>query len=308
MSILFVSLTRPARTLFVTRMVRMCAYGFLSIVLVLYLAQAGLNETQIGLLLSLTLLGDTLISLWITTTADHFGRKRMLVIGAVLMMFAALAFILTRNFALLLLAAVVGVISPSGNEVGPFLSIEQAALTQLAPAERRTAVFAWYNLSGSFATAIGAFAGGGLAQLLLNSGLTPLASYRWIVAGYGVFGLILAALFTRLGAEIEAPAVASVPDGMRRKNGWFGLHSSRGVVLRLAGLFSLDAFGGGFVVQSIMAYWFHLRFGVEPGVLGAIFLGPTCWPGFRRSRLPGSLNASGWSTRWSSPTCLPTSC
>ena len=273
MSTLFVSLTRPARTLFVTRMVRMCAYGFLSIVLVLYLAQAGLTETQIGLLLSLTLLGDTLISLWITTTADRFGRKRMLLIGAVLMMFAALAFILTRNFSLLLLAAVVGVISPSGNEVGPFLSIEQAALAQLAPAERRTAIFAWYNLSGSFATAIGAFAGGGLAQLLLNSGLTPLASYRWIVAGYGVFGLLLAALFTCLGTEIEAPAVAPVPDGMRRENGWFGLHSSRGVVLRLAGLFSLDAFGGGFVVQSIMAYWFHLRFGVEPGVLGAIFLG-----------------------------------
>jgi len=231
-----VSLTRPARTLFVTRMVRMCAYGFLSIVLVLYLAQAGLTETQIGLLLSLTLLGDTLISLWITTTADRFGRKRMLLIGAVLMMFAALAFILTRNFALLLLAAVVGVISPSGNEVGPFLSIEQAALTQLAPAERRTAIFAWYNLSGSFATAIGAFAGGGLAQLLLNSGLTPLASYRWIVAGYGVFGLLLAALFTFLGTEIEAPAVAPVPDGTRRENGWFGLHSSRGVAAPSDGL------------------------------------------------------------------------
>ena len=90
MNTLFVSLISPARTLFATRMVRMFAYGFLSIVLVLYLAQTGLNEAQIGLLLSLTLLGDTLISLWITTTADRFGRKRMLLIGALLMTLAAL--------------------------------------------------------------------------------------------------------------------------------------------------------------------------------------------------------------------------
>ena len=102
---------------------------------------------------------------------------------------------------------------------------------------------------------------------------TPLASYRGIVAGYGVFGLVLAGMFTCLGGEIEAPAAAPVQDGTRRVNGFFGLHRSRDVVLRLAGLFSLDAFGGGFVVQSIMAYWFHLRFGVEPGMLGAIFLG-----------------------------------
>ena len=169
-----IPLTAPARLLFVTRMVRMFAYGFLSVVLVLYLAQAGLNEAQIGLLLTLTLVGDTLISLWITTSADRSGASACCWSGPVLMLLAGAGCLpLTRNFYVLLLAATIGVISPSGNEVGPFLSIEQAALSQLVPDERRTAVFAWYNLVGSFATALGALAGGGLAQLLQNGGMLP---------------------------------------------------------------------------------------------------------------------------------------
>jgi MFS family permease len=267
----YLALPRAAKLLFGTRIARMFAYGFLSIILVLYLVQAGLNQAQVGLLLTLTLVGDTAVSLWITTTADRFGRKRMLIIGAVLMLFASLFFIATHNFFLLLLAATIGVISPSGNEVGPFLSIEQASLTQLVPAERRTSIFAWYNLIGSFATALGAFAGGGLAQLLQNGGMPALDSYRWIVVGYGLFGLVLAGMFTRLGPDVEIQtAAAPAPVGTRLG---LGLHRSRNVVLRLAALFSLDAFGGGFVVQSFVAYWFNLRFGVEPGVLGAIFLG-----------------------------------
>src|SRR5260370_31644671 len=106
----------------------MFAYGFLSVVLLLYLAELGLTENRIGLLLTLTLVGDTIISLGITTTADRTGRKGMLMLGGVLVAFAGVLFASTTNFVLLLIAATVGVISPSGSEVGPFLSIEQAAL------------------------------------------------------------------------------------------------------------------------------------------------------------------------------------
>ncbi len=253
--------------MFSTRIVRLFAYGFLSVVLVLYLAQAGLTEYEIGLLLTLTLIGDTAISLWITTSADRIGRRRMLLVGAALMMFAGLLFAVTRSFAPLLIAATVGVISPSGNEVGPFLSIEQAALSQILPNEARTQVFAWYNLVGSIATALGALGGGGLAQFLQASGNTPLDSYRVIIIGYALLGLLLALLFTRLSTATEAPFL---PHPTRSR---LGLPSSRGVVLKLAALFSLDAFAGGFVLQSIVAYWFHLRFGVEPGLLGIIFFG-----------------------------------
>jgi len=262
-------LTQDGRLLFVTRLARMFAYGFLSVVLVLYLAQSGLSDAQIGLLLTLTLLGDTVISLWITTNADRLGRKRMLIAGAALMLCAGVPFVLTRDFWVLLIAATIGVISPSGKEVGPFLAIEQAALAQVISGERRTGVFAWYNLVGSFATAFGALAGGGLAQALQNGGVAPVDSYRAIIAGYAIAGALLGLLFTPLSSAIEVPREARAPAAAGR----LGLHRSRGVVFRLSALFSLDAFAGGFIIESMVAYWFHTRFGVPPGVLGAIFFG-----------------------------------
>src|SRR5512136_888208 len=156
-------LTADGRLLFATRLVRLFAYGFLSVVLALYLAQVGLTTTQIGLLFTFTLLGDAGISLWITTSADRIGRKRMLLLGAGLMLLAGIVFALSGNIVLLILAAIIGVLSPSGNEIGPFLSIEQAALSQIVPGDQRTRVFAWYNLVGSFATATGALVGGARA-------------------------------------------------------------------------------------------------------------------------------------------------
>jgi len=232
-------------------------------VLVLYLAQLGLSEGLIGLLLSLTLFGDAVISLWMTTTADRVGRRRILIAGAALMLFAGLLFALTDRVELLLIAAIIGVISPSGYEVGPFLPVEQAALSQIVPDEQRTQILAWYNLAGSFATAAGALCGGGLTQLLQQVGVIPLNSYRTVVVLYGVIGVLLALLFTQLSASVEATH-SNLPQTRSR----FGLHRSRSVVLKLSTLFGLDAFAGGFVVQSIVAYWFHVRFGVEPAALG----------------------------------------
>jgi predicted MFS family arabinose efflux permease len=174
----------------------------------------------------------------------------------------------TDKLALLLIAAIVGVISPSGYEVGPFLSVEQAALSQIVSDRLRTKIFAWYNLVGSFATAAGALCGGGLTQLLQELGVIPLNSYRTVLVLYGVMGLLLAVIFTQLSPEVEALH----SDG-RQGATRFGLHRSRGIVLKLSTLFGLDAFAGGFVVQSLVAYWFHLRFGVEPATLGGILFG-----------------------------------
>jgi MFS family permease len=197
----------------------------------------------------------------------------MLLLGAALMIFAGVLFALTRSFWLLLLAATVGVISPSGNEVGPFLAIEQSALAEEVGAGRRTQVFAWYNLVGSFATALGSLGGGGLAQLLQGRGIAPLDSYRTIVVGYAVIGAAMALLFLKLSGAVEPPQAGRV----RARPAWFrgdlGLDRSRGSVFKLASLFTLDAFAGGFVVQAFVAWWFHRRFGVEPGVLGSIFFG-----------------------------------
>ena len=186
---------------------------------------------------------------------------------------AGITFVLTENFLLLLIAATVGVISPSGNEVGPFLSVEQAALSQVMPANRRTGVFALYSLVGSFATATGSLAGG-LAVHGLQLIESPAASYRTVIAGYAVLGLLLAGLFLKLSSAVEAPPPARKPASQR-----LGLGKSRHVVFRLSSLFALDAFGGGFVIQSIVAYWFHVRFGVDAAVLGGIFFGANLFAG-----------------------------
>jgi len=264
-------LTRDGRRLFAARMARMFGYGFLAVVLVLYLAALGFDEARIGLLLTLTLVGDTVISLWLSTNADRYGRRQMLILGAFLIVGAGLVFLATGRFLVLLAAATIGVISPSGYEVGPFLAIEQAALSQTVASERRTGVFAWYNLAGSFATAVGSLTGGGIARLGQTGGLTPLESYRIVLAGYALMGAVLAGVFWRLSPSVEVsrdPAAIPPPSNSR-----LGLHSSAGVVLRLSGLFAMDAFAGGFVIQSILAYWFYLRFGTNEATLGMIFFG-----------------------------------
>jgi MFS family permease len=259
---------RDARLLFTTRGLRMFGYGFVSVVLVLYLAALGLPDASIGLLLALTLLGDAAISLWMTTHADRVGRRRILLAGAGLMTLAGLAFAATDVFAVLAVAAIIGVISPSGNEVGPFLAVEQASLAQTIDDRDRTGVFAWFNLVGSFATATGALAGGTLAALLIGAGLRAVEAYRDVLLGYAILGIALAALFTLVSPAVEARDAPDVSVARR-----LGLHRSQRTVAKLSALFALDAFGGGFVVQSLVAYWFSVRFDASPGLIGGILFG-----------------------------------
>ena len=175
-------LTSDGWLLFATRSIRLFAYGGLSVVLVFYLVSLGLTESDVGLLLTVTLLGDTLISLILTTQADRIGRRRMLIVGA-LMAAAGLVFGFTARFWLPVIAGTIGVISPSGQEVGPFLSIEQAAMSQVVSDRARTNVFAWYTMAGSLATALGALAASALTQALQTS-WAPVDSHRAIVIAY----------------------------------------------------------------------------------------------------------------------------
>src|SRR6202171_2227492 len=218
----------------------------------------------------------------------------MLIIGALLMAAAGLAFSVTKNFLLLVIAGTIGVISPSGNEVGPFLSIEQAALSHVVSSKARTEVFAWYTLAGSLATAIGALFGGMISQTLQKSLMTPVQSYRVVVLSYAALGIVLALLFARLSSlaevspaaeEAASPATATVAKA-------FGITRSRHIVLKLSSLFALDSFAGGFVVQSFAAYWFYLRFGVRPAALGAIFFWENIFAGV------SALVASRLAARW----------
>jgi MFS family permease len=279
-------LTRDRWLLFATRSSRMFAYGLLSVVLVLYLVEVGLKEWEVGLLLTLTLAGDTAVSLWLTTTADRLGRRRTLIIGAILMVLAGIAFVSTGNLFLLVVAATIGVISPSGNEIGPFLSVEQAALSHIVSDEVRTDVFAWYNLVGSFSTALGALAGGLTAEVSQHFGLIGAAAYRPVLIAYATIGVVLICGFALLSSSVETKRDEFRPP----PKVVLGLHESRKTVLKLSLLFALDALGGGFVIQSVIAYWFYLKFQLDPAMIGTIFLFANLLAGV-------SALAAGWLAR-----------
>ncbi|MGQ0636347.1 MAG: MFS transporter [Planctomycetaceae bacterium] len=268
----FDGVSRDAGCLFLTRGLRMFAYGLLSVVLALFLEQAGFSSWQIGWVLSGALAGDIVVSLWFATRADRLGRRRLLVASALLMAAAGGVFAVSRNFAVLLAAATIGVISPSDKEVGPFLSIEQASLAQIVPAARRTAVFAWYHLVGGLLAALGLLCGGALVEFAQARTQSPVDAYVPVLVIYAAVGLIMAALFTRLSPAVEpAAGGASQPRREGAQADWHGLHRSKRIVALLSALFTLDAFAGGFILQSLVAYWLHRRFAVEPESLGEIF-------------------------------------
>ena len=288
----FSVLTRDGYLLLLTRFMRLFAYGSLSVILVFYLIGLGLSTSQIGIVLTLTLVGDTVISLYLTTRADRLGRRQMLIVGAILMAAAGLAFAWTSNLVLLIIAGTIGVISPNGNEVGPFLSIEQAALSHIVPDRSRTELFAWYTLAGSVATAMGALFAGMIIRVLGKTPMTPVGTFRVVVILYAVVGILLACLFLRLSsaAEVRSSEEASAPP--KTMKSFFGVGQSHRIVAKLSSLFALDSFAGGFVVQSFAAYWFYLRFGVKPATLGVIFFWANIFAGI------SALLAARLAKRW----------
>lgn len=278
-------MSRDGWLIFATRATRMFGYGLVSVVLVLYLDAVGVPAPAVGVLLALTLLGDAAISLWLTTHADRIGRRRVLIVGALLMLVAGVGFAATDIFVVLALTATLGVISPSGNEVGPFLAVEQASLSQTVADRERTRIFGWFNLVGSFSTATGALAGGTIAGALINGGLEPAAAYRGVIVGYAVLGVVLTFLFSRISSAVE---VAPAPDVSVARR--LGLHRSQRTVARLSSLFALDAFAGGFVIQSLVAFWFSVRFDADPAFIGGIFFGANVLAGL-------SALAAAWLAR-----------
>jgi len=261
------SLTPDGWLLFATCGARTFAYGFLSVILGLYLAELDYDTATIGLIFTVALAGGALMTIALTQVADRLGRRRVLMIGAVLMTVSGAIFAMTDSLVLLIGASILGAISPSGKEVGAFLSIEQAILPQTTSDEQRTQVFAAYNIVGTLALAVGALAVG----LPVRLGLDPLAANRALVWTYAATGLVLLALFARLSEAVEADARPASGPGATRPR--FGIHRSRQVAFKLAGLFALDSFAGALVVQSLMAYWFNVRFGADVETLGMIFFG-----------------------------------
>jgi MFS family permease len=237
--------------------------GFVSVLLPVYLTALGFSSFETGVLIAATLLGSAAASLAVGFTAHRFGRRAMLVAAALLMIGTGVGFLFETEFWPLVVIGFVGTLNPSSGDVSLFLPLEQALLAESAGDRSRTMVFAAYSLVGSLVAALGSLAAGVPDLLRAAIGLNLVSALQAMFAVYTVLGLATFYLYRRLPARLDRR------DGARPQP----LGPSRNIVLMLAGLFSLDAFAGGFVVQSLLSLWFFDRFGLAPAALGGIFFG-----------------------------------
>ena len=272
-------LSADGKKLLLTRILRTFAYGYLAVVLGLYLDRLGMDPTQIGIVLTAAIAGSAVMTVYWSLVADRVGRRRTVAIMAALMAVGGIVFALTDSFWLLLLGAFTGTISATSSEVGVFQTVEQAVLPQTAPNERRTWLFSIYNTAAYFAGALGSLAAASVS-FFTSLGLQGADAYRPLFVLYALVGLANLLIFLTLSPKVEMAHV----DGERR---FLGIHRSRGTVARLSALFAIDSFAGGLVVQSVVAYWFYLKWGLSIGDLAVVFF----WVGIISGL---SLLAAGW--------------
>jgi MFS family permease len=261
-----------AQGILAMRGLRSLAYGLLSVMLAVAMANAGFSPVAIGILFTVSLVGDVVGTYVIGIAADSWGRRRTLAGLALLMAGTGVIFGLSSNYPVLLAAAFFGTLGISASETAPFLPIDQAMIAQVTIPEQRTALFARYNLVASFSVAVGAL-GAGLPDALVHLGMPLASSIRLLFGVYSALALIVAGLSLRLSPQVEAPRHAAHQVQRVRQRLVPPLGRSRGIVWRLTGLFSVDALAGGLVVQSLMVLFFHLRFGVSLTALSTLFFG-----------------------------------
>jgi MFS family permease len=272
-------LSLDGKKLLATRVLRTFAYGYLAVVLGVYLDELGMDATRIGLILAAAVAGSAVMTVFWSLVADRYGRRRTVATMAALMAAGGLVFALTDQFWLLLVGALTGTISTTSSEVGIFQTVEQAILPQTAPNERRTWLFSIYNTVANFAGALGSLAAAA-AGVFAGLGFVGADAYRPLFVLYALIGLANLAVFATLSDRVERAKL----DGERS---FIGIHRSRGTVAKLSALFGLDAFAGGLVVHSIVAYWFVVRWGISLTDLAWIFFWVNVLSGL-------SLLAAGW--------------
>src|SRR5579884_2630354 len=255
-------LGRDGKLLIAARMVRAFAYGFISFILAIYLKRRGLSEIAIGAVMTLSILGGTLFTVLTAFYADRLGRRRVLILFSFLIALSGLLFAFSTHPVFFLSAALIGAMNATGYEIGPFLSIEQAILAQVGPESKRNHLFALYNMAGLLATASGTLVGG-LPGWLEKIGLSPIGSFQSLFLLYTFLGLVSAWMAFSLSDGVEG---GTAPLSSQRLS-----PLSRKRITRLSLLFSLDAFAGGFVIQSLVAYWFYTRFHVSLQTLSTLF-------------------------------------
>jgi MFS family permease len=266
----FESLSPEGRLLFAARAVRSFAFGWLSVVLALFLARRGLSSAQIGFVFTATMVEDALLTMLLSSFAARVGPARIMAWTAPLLTVGGVLLAIAEDPRVLILGAVLGTLSPNGLEAGPFSPMEQAILPDTVPLSLRNRAFAWYNVFAFLPAALGSLAAGIWLEAARLMGLDDFAAYRRMLWAYAAAGVLLALLYARLSRSRRNGGVALRAEGPIARG---GLHRSRRVVFELSALQGLDALAGGFIIQGLLAYWFHLRFGVGAEALGPLFFG-----------------------------------
>ncbi|AJW47713.1 MAG: MFS transporter [Ralstonia sp.] len=234
--------------------------GYIAVLLPAYLLALGLTQWAVGLVSSATLIGSALATILVGMLGSRFAPRRLLMLAAALMAATGVGFAGLSDLWPLLAIAFVGTLNPSSGDVSVFLPLEQARLAESALPDARTALFARYSLIGAFSAAIGALAAALPGWLATHSGLSFLAAMRAMFFVYALIGVALWVLYARLPLHQPQSGGAATPLG-----------PSRGIVIRLALLFSVDAFAGGLVVNALLSLWLMQRFGLSPGAAGQFF-------------------------------------
>jgi MFS family permease len=252
--------TPDAARLLTARGLRAFADGFVSVLLPVYLLSLGFDSLQIGAVATTTLVGSAALTLLVGFIAHRFTARGLLIGATMLMAATGLGFALVHGFWPLLVVAFIGTLNPSAGDVSVFLPLEQSAITRTVTARQRTNLFARYSLTGSIMGALGALAAG-LPQLAAaRTGVPVDQALQGMFFVYAIIGLAAFVAYRQLSPGLEEAQHSRAP-----------LRESRRIVYTMAALFSLDAFGGGFVVQSLLALWLFQRFQLSVATAGTIF-------------------------------------
>jgi len=244
--------SRDGRLVFMAKTARTFCYGFLGVLFPVYLAEHGLDARGIGVAVTLTLLASAGMTFAIRRPAERYGARAALLAQAGLIVISAAVLLVTEQAWLIVVAAMIGNLAVGSGETGPFLTLEQVAVTRATPRERLTTVLSLYNLAGYGASALGAAAVG-------RAGASPRVLFAVFLLG-GLVQMVTYALMQPDPARAPASRVAAAMP-------------SRPLIRRLAALFALDSLAGGFVLQSLIAYWFYTRFDMDLAALGWTFFG-----------------------------------
>ncbi len=246
--------------LLTARSLRAFADGYVAVLLPAYLLALGFGTLEVGFLSTVTMFGSALATLGVGRWGHRFSLRRLLLAAAILMALTGVAFAAFSSLWPLMIVALVGTINPSSGDVSVFYPLEHTALAAAAPAESRTSAFARYSFVGSAFGAIGALGAGAPEWLVARGGVAMLDGLKLMFLAYGAIGVAVWVIYSRLPDTRTDAEQPSIPLG-----------PSRAVVWKLAGLFSIDSFAGGFVINALLALWLFERYGMSLTAAGAFF-------------------------------------